>query len=657
MSTLEHTATYSPEDDKLRIYPSYRLPTEEYKQLKDAGYGWAPKQGCFYAVWTPQREAVALDFADEIEDEDKSLVERAEERADRFETYSDNRAKDADRAHAAVKAIADNIPFGQPILVGHHSEKRARRDAKRIEQGMRRAVDAWETSEYWTRRAAGALANAKYKERPDVRARRIKGLEADMRKQEKNKAEAEKWLKFWSAEGLTHETAVKMAGYCRLSLPRKEGDREDWSYTPSAYDALTNGHPSLYAPRTLQEVIDAAKKSYPRTIEHCNHWIEHISNRLAYERAMLAEGGGLVADKFNLEIGGQIKRRGVWMVITKINKVGGVVNSVSVVGHWTSTVPIEDIQEYKAPAEGDTEKVQAATKMPTMCNYITENCATMTQAEYTAIYKDHKGSTTIDATDIHDRHRIRTISGFLASRHGGKVENQWHWCRVFISDAKIKEAPKLTAGKTPATLPQREQPAPRQVYQPEPEPEKGAEFKAMKEIKKAGVQTITAPQLFPTPPDLCARMVELADIQPGMTVLEPSAGTGNILQSIMNDDKAGAVVAVEINRVLSDRLAEEYPLSNVQCADFLQFSRGNYPVDRVIMNPPFENGADIKHIKHALTMLKPGGRLVAICAGGPRQEATLKPLADTWKRLPEGTFKNQGTNVSTILLTITKKGE
>jgi len=38
------------------------------------------------------------------------------------------------------------------------------------------------------------------------------------------------------------------------------------------------------------------------------------------------------------------------------------------------------------------------------------------------------------------------------------------------------------------------------------------------------------------------------------------------------------------------------------------------------MNPPFENGADIKHIQHAMKMLKPGGRLVAICANGPRQQ-------------------------------------
>lgn len=32
-------------------------------------------------------------------------------------------------------------------------------------------------------------------------------------------------------------------------------------------------------------------------------------------------------------------------------------------------------------------------------------------------------------------------------------------------------------------------------------------------------------------------------------------------------------------------------------------------------------------IRHALTMLKPGSRLVAICANGSRQNGNLKPLA------------------------------
>lgn len=49
--------------------------------------------------------------------------------------------------------------------------------------------------------------------------------------------------------------------------------------------------------------------------------------------------------------------------------------------------------------------------------------------------------------------------------------------------------------------------------------------------------------------------------------------------------------------------------------------------DHVIMNPPFENANDIRHIQHAKAFLKPRGLLVAICADGPRQREKLMPLA------------------------------
>ena len=90
--------------------------------------------------------------------------------------------------------------------------------------------------------------------------------------------------------------------------------------------------------------------------------------------------------------------------------------------------------------------------------------------------------------------------------------------------------------------------------------------------------------------------------------------------------------------------------------DFLQCGDELGKFDAVLMNPPFENAADIKHITHALTMLKPGGRLVAICANGPRQQAVLRPLVEArggeWEDLPPDTFKEQGTGVRTALMMI-----
>lgn len=113
------TATYSPEDNKLRLYPLARLSKDLYERVHAAGFIWAPKQELFVApMWTPSREALLVELCGEVGDEDKSLVERAEERSERFEDYSESRADDARQARQAVSAIADNIPLGQPILVG-----------------------------------------------------------------------------------------------------------------------------------------------------------------------------------------------------------------------------------------------------------------------------------------------------------------------------------------------------------------------------------------------------------------------------------------------------------------------------------------------------------------------------------------------------------
>lgn len=80
--------------------------------------------------------------------EEKRLykIEQAKERADKAEQESDQRYK-------AAKQISDFIPFGQPILVGHHSEGRHRKDLSRIDTNMRKSVEADEKAKYYTEKA------------------------------------------------------------------------------------------------------------------------------------------------------------------------------------------------------------------------------------------------------------------------------------------------------------------------------------------------------------------------------------------------------------------------------------------------------------------------------------------------------------------------
>ena len=80
---------------------------------------------------------------------DRDLVEINQQRAGHAATA-------AETAWQQARSVADMIPPGQPILVGHHSEARHRRDLARIDRSMRRSIDADEASKSYSRRAAAA---------------------------------------------------------------------------------------------------------------------------------------------------------------------------------------------------------------------------------------------------------------------------------------------------------------------------------------------------------------------------------------------------------------------------------------------------------------------------------------------------------------------
>jgi hypothetical protein len=78
---------------------------------------------------------------------------------------------------------------------------------------MRRAVQMWDTADYWQRRTKGALLHASYRERPDVRHRRIKTLEADQRMHAREVKEAGQFMAQWQTDNLTIEQAQQIANY------------------------------------------------------------------------------------------------------------------------------------------------------------------------------------------------------------------------------------------------------------------------------------------------------------------------------------------------------------------------------------------------------------------------------------------------------------
>lgn len=215
-------ATYSPEDNKLRLYASSRLDSKTYERVKKAGFSWATRQKLFVAqMWTPEREDLLLELCGSIEPEETTLRDRAESKAERLSAACEKAQAASDDAHAKANKTLEKFWGGQPILVGHHSEARARREHARIDANMRKSVDGHAKAQELSDKAAASLKHAEHKNSIDTRLNRIKRLESDLKRVEKNltlntdddRQRLERWRKHYIARLEHDNNALKAQGY------------------------------------------------------------------------------------------------------------------------------------------------------------------------------------------------------------------------------------------------------------------------------------------------------------------------------------------------------------------------------------------------------------------------------------------------------------
>lgn len=133
---------------------------------------------------------------------------------------------------------------------------------------------------------------------------------------------------------------------------------------------------------------------------------------------------------------------------------------------------------------------------------------------------------------------------------------------------------------------------------------------------------------FPTPANLADDIAKSLDIYRNMAILEPSCGEGSLINAVLRrvdtlnkefaeisiDPIAIEIDAVEIdgiNIALAADIQHDSATITVNQANFLEWQAPRQ-YDRIIMNPPFNGQEYIKHVAHALSMLKDGGRMIAI---------------------------------------------
>lgn len=119
-----------------------------------AGCGADLEQGT-EAIWHRRGVVTCLTCKPEPMTAEEYAARKAA-KVERYQGYADNARSRSDAAYQTTRDIVDMIPLGQPILVGHHSESRHRRDIGRMESNMRRSVDESRKADYWENRAQAA---------------------------------------------------------------------------------------------------------------------------------------------------------------------------------------------------------------------------------------------------------------------------------------------------------------------------------------------------------------------------------------------------------------------------------------------------------------------------------------------------------------------
>ena len=270
------------------------------------------------------------------------------------------------------------------------------------------------------------------------------------------------------------------------------------------------------------------------------------------------------------------------------------------------------------------------------------------------LYKDPDGRNSVD---VISQREIEALSKLV--KESKRLNAGSNWDRKDLSERLAEAKRMFKAGITNEEQFDKVKAAIDNYIRP-----KSREEIQQEKLRKAeqGLIGIKMPGFFPTPKAVIDIMLEQADIKPGMTVLEPSAGKGDIAEVIQEQNPEAQLFVAEISIQLSNIL--DMKGFRVADSDFMTH-RTNY--DRIVMNPPFENGHDIDHVRHAYELLNDGGKVVAIMGEGgffrDDKKATgfrewLEEVGGTSEKLPEKSFTGKDafrqTGTATRMVVIEK---
>jgi hypothetical protein len=190
--------------------------------------------------------------------------ERLEHKLERRQEWAGKATQRSNVAYARADQIAKARPFGQPILVGHHSEASARADQRRIESAMDKSVEEMHKAEYHESKADGLarqLAHNVYSDDENA----VEALEARIAKHE---AQAATYVALNAAWRKAKGDIAKFAELAGLGIAeaqmieRRIETAYSWEKQPIPSYTLTNLRANI---RRDRERIEQIKAQQART--------------------------------------------------------------------------------------------------------------------------------------------------------------------------------------------------------------------------------------------------------------------------------------------------------------------------------------------------------------------------------------------------------
>lgn len=150
-------------------------------ELKGAGFRWKRGASAWKAKWAPSREDLCFRLAGSLffVDIERDFDRRIDYKKDLAQRAGDRRDGRFQAAHDAV----GGIPFGQPILVGHHSEGRHRAALKRHDRNMHKGIEEDDKRLHHEGGAAHARFQKARAVDPVAIRTKVEDLEAEARRQ------------------------------------------------------------------------------------------------------------------------------------------------------------------------------------------------------------------------------------------------------------------------------------------------------------------------------------------------------------------------------------------------------------------------------------------------------------------------------------------